>query len=347
LEDKIAQAAVATVMNAIYEEDFLGFSYGFRSGRNAHQALDALAYSITRGKVNWVLDADIRGYFDAIDHELLLNFVGHRIGDNRLLRLIRKWLNAGVLENGELTTPEQGTPQGATISPLLANIFLHYVFDSWAHQWRRQQARGEIYIVRYADDFIVGFQYRSDAERFWGLLHERFAQHGLEIHPEKSRLIEFGRFASRDRRARGDRKPETFDFLGFKHLCGKTRKGKFLLRRHSIKKRLRAKLQALRCTLLRNLHDEVADTGRWLRSVVNGYFAYFAVPTNRGSLGAFRHELCRAWLHALRRRGQRRPITWERARRIFDRWLPVPRYVHPFPEERMQARLTQGRSRMR
>jgi group II intron reverse transcriptase/maturase len=347
LEDKIAQAAVVQVLNAIYEVDFRGFSYGFRPGKNCHQALDALAYGITRKKVNWVLDADVRGYFDAIDHGLLLQYVERRIGDPRILRLIRKWLNAGVLEEGKLQKAKEGTPQGATVSPLLANVYLHYVFDLWAHEWRQRHARGEVIIVRYADDFVVGFQYRADAERFHRALLERFEEHRLEIHPEKTRLIEFGRFAARDRQARGQGKPETFDFLGFTHMCSRSRKGGFLLRRRTITKRMRAKLKDLRGQLAKRMHNSVKDNGQWLRSVLRGYYQYYAVPTNLGRLKNFRNELCRAWYKALRRRSQRSRVTWEQMRRWADYWLPQPEYAHPFPEQRMELRLTRGKSPVR
>ena len=226
LEDKIVQRAVVEMLNAIYETDFLGFSYGFRPGRSQHQALDALAIAIYRKKVNWILDADIRAFFDSISQEWLIRFLEHRIADRRLLRLIGKWLKAGVLEDGRLLTVERGTPQGAVISPLLANIYLHYVYDLWVHHWRRRLAQGEVIVVRYADDIVVGFQYRADAERFLDELRQRLEEFGLELHPEKTRIIEFGRFAHANRQARGLGKPETFAFLGFTHICGRTREGR-------------------------------------------------------------------------------------------------------------------------
>jgi group II intron reverse transcriptase/maturase len=345
LEDKIVQGAVAEVMNAIYEEDFLGFSYGFRPGRNQHQALDALAVAIGRKKVNWVLDADIRSFFDVIDRAWMRRFIEHRITDRRLRRLIEKWLNAGVMEDGKRTYTETGTPQGATISPLLANIFMHYVFDLWANQWRRRKAHGDVILVRYADDIVVGFQHRWEAERFRAELSERMGRFGLELHPEKTRLIEFGRFAAGNRQERGEGRPETFDFLGFTHICGKARNGKFLLVRHTIKKRMRQTLQRVKGELKRRMHNAVREQGRWLRSVVRGYFAYHAVPTNLQALGEFRTEVVRWWLKMLRRRSQKHRLTWRRFNEIVDCWLPRPKPLHPFPEMRFAAR-TQGRSRM-
>jgi group II intron reverse transcriptase/maturase len=339
LEDKIVQAVVAEVLNAIYEADFWGFSYGFRPGRNPHQALDALAYGIYKKKVNWVLDADICGYFDAIHHEYLMELIGHRIGDKRILRLIRKWLNAGVLEDGTLKQAKEGTPQGATISPLLANIYLHYVFDEWAHHWRQQSARGDVVIVRYADDMVVGFQYRAEAEQFLREMRERFRHYSLELHPEKTRLIEFGRFARKDRKNRGEGKPETFNFLGFTHISAVTKEGKYLLRRHTIRKRLANKIKLVREDLKKRMHQDTEQIGRWLRSVVHGYYNYHAVPTNLRAMKAFRREIAEAWLHARRRRSQRDHTTWEDLKPTLQRWLPPPQYRHPWPEDRMKVRL--------
>jgi group II intron reverse transcriptase/maturase len=345
LEDKIVQGAVVEVLNAIYEGDFLGFSYGFRPGRNQHQALDALAVGICRKKVSWVLDADIRSFFDVIDRAWMRRFIEHRIADRRLRRLIEKWLNAGVMEDGKRTYPETGTPQGATISPLLANIFLHYVFDLWANQWRRRKAHGEVIIVRYADDIVVGFQHRWEAERFRAELSERMGRFGLELHPEKTRLIEFGRFAAGNRRERDEERPQTFDFLGFTHICGTARNGKFLLVRHTIKKRMRQTLDRVKEGLKRRMHDAVREQGRWLGTVVRGYFAYHAVPTNLQALGEFRTEVVRWWLRMLRRRSQKHRLTWRRFVKIVDCWLTRHKPLHPFPEVRFAAR-TQGRSRM-
>jgi len=346
VEDKIVQAAVVEVMSAICEVDFLGFSYGFRPGRNQHQALDALAVGILRQKVNWVLDADIRGFFDTIDHGWLMKFVEHRIADQRLLRLIRKWLSAGVLEDGKWTESSVGTPQGATISPLLANLFLHFVFDLWAHAWRRLRAHGDVVIVRYADDFVVGFQHQADAEAFLGALRERMQKFGLELHPEKTRLIQFGRYAVEHRARRGLPKPETFAFLGFPHICGQSRRGRFLLMRHTLSKRLRVKLSAIKAELRRRLHAPVDETAAWLRTVVRGYFAYHAVPTNIHALESFRDHVARLWLRSLRRRSQRHRVTWRRMSTLVRHWLPRPRILHPWPDERFDA-TTQGRSRMR
>jgi RNA-directed DNA polymerase len=346
LEDKILQRAVVEVLNAIYEADFLGFSYGFRPGRSPHQALDALAVGIRRKRVNWVLDADYREYFTSLDHRWLVRFLEHRIADKRVLRLIQKWLAAGVIEKGSWTACEEGVPQGASVSPLLANVYLHYVFDLWAHQWRRRHARGDVVIVRYCDDFVVGFEHRDDAERFWADLRDRLAKFSLELNAEKTRLIRFGRFAAQQRKERGLGKPETFRFLGFTHICAKTRNGRFKLKRITDSKRMRAKLHALKSELLRRRHLPIPEQGRWLASVLRGHYNYYAVPDNSEALRAFRDEVVRHWLRALRRRSQRTTVTWERMSRLADRWLPTVRILHPWPEQRFDA-ITQGRSPMR
>jgi RNA-directed DNA polymerase len=346
VEDKILQRAVVEVLNAIYEVDFLGFSYGFRPGRSQHHALDALATGIARKKVSWVLDADIRGYFDAIDHGWMVKFVEHRIADKRIVRLIQKWLAAGVLEDGTWSATEEGTPQGATISPLLANVYLHYVFDLWVQQWRKCVARGEVIVVRYADDFVLGFQYEVDAVRFRADLQQRLERFGLEVHPDKTRLIRFGKFAEASARDRGEGKPATFDFLGFTHICGKTRSGKYLLHRRTSKKRMRAKLAEIREELHRQRHLPVPVQGQKIKAVVRGYFAYHAVPTNIERLGSFRTQVVRAWLHALRRRSQRSRTNWDRISRLAERWVPKPRVLHPYPWDRFDDR-TRGRSRVR
>jgi len=338
LEDKIVQRAAVEVMNAIYEVDFLGFSYGFRPGRSQHDALDSLAVGIIRKRINWVLDADIRGFFDAIDHEWLLKFVGHRIADRRFLRLIQKWLKAGVMEQGKWTECEAGTPQGATVSPLLANIYLHYVFDLWVQAWRKQRARGEMIVTRFADDFIVGFQHRADAERFQEELRERLRGFKLELHPEKTRLIEFGRFASERRREHGKGKPEVFGFLGFMHICGRAGNGAFVLVRHTIPKRLTAKLKEVKAELRRRRHEHVSRQGAWLASVVRGFFAYHSVPTNGDALSAFRTAVQKQWRHSLRRRGQRDGTTWKRINALSRRWLPSTRIQHPWPETRFDVK---------
>jgi group II intron reverse transcriptase/maturase len=346
LEDKIVQRAVVEVLNAIYEQDFLGFSYGFRPGRSAHDALDALAVAITKRRVNWVLDADIRDCFASLDHSRLAKFLEHRIADKRVLRLIQKWLAAGVIEDGSWTASDAGTPQGASISTLLANVYLHYVFDLWAHQWRGRQARGEMIVVRYADDFVVGFEHNDDAERFLADLRERFAQFALELAPDKTRLIEFGRFAAERRQQRGERRPETFDFLGFTHICAKTRKGRFMLKRVTSKKRMRAKLSAVKTELRRRMHLPVSEQGRWLGSVVRGHLNYYAVPGNSDAIGAFRDQITRHWHRTLRRRSQRHRLTWQRMHRLAVRWLPHARIQHPWPDARFAA-TTQGRSPVR
>jgi group II intron reverse transcriptase/maturase len=337
LEDKIVQQAVVTILNAIYEEDFLGFSYGFRPGRSPHQALDALSYALTRKHVNYVLDADIRGFFDSISHAWMLQFVQHRVADRRILRLIQKWLKAGVMEEGEWSETEMGTPQGAVISPLLANIYLHYVFDLWVQAWREKHARGDVVVVRYADDTVLGFQAPTEADRFLEDLRERLGKFGLELHADKTRRIEFGRYAESNRKARGEGKPETFDFLGFTHISGKNRKGYFTVKRQTIAKRLRAKLQEIRQQLRRRRHDAVERTGEWLRSVVQGYFNYHAVPGNLDSLWTFRVRLTRLWRTQLLHRSQRHRCQWERMARLAARWLPVPRVLHPWPTQRFAA----------
>jgi len=339
LEDKIVQRAVVSVLNQIYEEDFLGFSYGFRPGRSQHDALDALWVGIMGKKVSWVLDADIRGFFDTIDHGWLLRFLEHRIADRRMLRLIRKWLRAGVSEDGEWSRTEVGTPQGAVISPLLANVFLHYVLDLWVQQWRSQHATGDVIIARYADDFVMGFQYRGEAERFLRDLRDRMEKFGLALHPEKTRLIEFGRFAAENRRRRGEQKPETFDFLGFTHICGVKRWSKgFIVKRVTVAKRLRTKLKGIRNVLLRGRHRPIPVQGAWLRRVMQGYFNYHAIPGNMAALAALRKQVTRAWLHALRRRSQRHRLTWARFQRYVDLWLPSPRILHPYPNDRFYAK---------
>lgn len=338
LEDKIAQQALVAVLNCIYEEDFLGFSYGFRPGRSQHMALDALAAGIRSKKVNWVLDADIQGFFDNINHEWMMKFLEHRIADRRVLRLIQKWLRAGVSEDGQWSKTTVGTPQGAVISPLLANIVLHYVLDLWTNKWRRSEARGDVIIVRYADDFVMGFQYQSEAEHFLQNLKDRLQRFGLALHPEKTRLIEFGRYAAGNRKLKGLPRPETFNFLGFTHMCGKTRTdGRFKLARKTIKKRMRTKLQEIKATLLRRRHEPVAVLGQWIRAVVQGYLNYHAVPGNIYCLNKFRTQVNRLWLRALKRRSQRSKLTWERFTRLADRWIPRVRILHPYPEQRFYA----------
>jgi RNA-directed DNA polymerase len=336
LEDKIVQRALVEVLNQIYEVDFLGFSYGYRPGRSQHDALDALHVGITRKKVSWVLDADIRGYFDAIDHEWLVKFVEHRVADRRIVRLIQKWLRAGVLEeDGRKIQNEMGTPQGGGISPLLANIYLHYALDLWVDRWR-QQAQGDVIIVRYADDFIVGFQYETEARRFWADLRERLARFGLELHPEKTRLLEFGRFADSNRRRGGRGKPESFDFLGFTHICGKKRNGKFVVLRKTSRKRLRRKLREVKTDLRRRMHDPVPEVGKWLGAVLSGHFNYYGVPLNSAALHSFRRHVIWLWRRALSRRSQMDYVTWGRIHRLATRWLPPVRITHPYPSERLR-----------
>src|SRR5215469_14940356 len=339
LEDKIVQYAVATILNQIYEEDFLGFSYGFRPGRSQHDALDALSYALLKKKVNYILDADIASFFDNLDKSWMLKFVEHRVADPRILRLIQKWLKAGVMEEGKWSKPKTGSPQGSVISPLLANIYLHYAFDLWVNVWRARWAQGEVVVIRYADDTIVGFQYQADADRFLANLRERLAMFGLELHPDKTRRIEFGRFAEENRKRRGEGKPETFDFLGFTHISGKNSLGRFTVRRISIRKRMRAKLQQVKLQLRRRMHDPVSQTGSWLKSVVQGYFNYHAVPGNVDSLGMFRERVISYWWRTLRRRSQKSRCTWERMLALADQWLPQPKVLHPYPDARFLARI--------
>ena len=346
LEDKILQRAVAEVLNSVYEEDFLGFSYGFRPGRGPHDALDALAVGITERKVNWRLDADVSDFFSRLDHSWMERFLEHRIADKRVLRLIRKWMTAGVIEDGNWSETVEGSPQGASVSPLLANVYLHYVFDLWADWWRRRYAHGDVIIVRFADDFVVGFQHLGDAKRFLSDLLERFAKFSLELHPDKTRLIEFGRFAAKNRQGRGLAKPETFDFLGFTDVCGKTRDGRFWLRRITIKKRMRAKLKQVKAELRRRRHWPIPEQGRWLASVLRGHFNYYAVPGNIDLITAFRDQIRWYWIQTLRRRSQRHRMTWERYSRIERKWPPPARIAHPYPSVCFAAR-TQGRSPVR
>jgi len=336
LEDKIVQRATVEVLNAIYETDFLGFSYGFRPKRGQHNALDALYVALLTKKVNWVHDADITGFFDAIDRGWLVKFIEHRVADRRVVRLIQKWLNAGVLEDGKWTCSEEGTPQGGSASPLLANIFLHYVFDLWIQKWRQTKAAGDVIVVRFADDIILGFQYRTDAERLHTDLTERLGQFGLELHPEKTRLIEFGPYAVENRKRAGLGKPETFNFLGFTHICGKKRSnGRFTVLRQTIRKRLRAKLLAVKTELKRRMHDPVPTVGKWLGSVVRGHIQYYGVPMNSHALFIFRFQVVRYWHHVLGRRSQNGRVTWERMKRLVERWLPPARICHPYPLRRL------------
>jgi RNA-directed DNA polymerase len=339
LEDKIVQYAVGMVLNQIWEEDFLGFSYGFRPGRSQHDALDALYVGIVRKKVNWVLDLDVRSFFDKVDHDWMIRFVEHRIGDRRIVRLIQKWLKAGVMEQERWIETEEGTPQGSVISPVLANLYLHYVLDLWVDQWRRKKATGDVIIVRYADDAVLGFQLRSEAERFLQEVQERMGKFGLELHPEKTRLIEFGRYAAKRRKQRGEGCPETFNFLGFTHICGTNRKtGYFTIIRQTISKRRAAKLKQLNAELRQRLHDPLAVTAKWLQSVVRGYFQYHAVPGNEKSLGQFRSHILRLWLRQIRRRSQRSCWTWERFLARLGGLLPEVCILHPYPTERFAAK---------
>jgi len=339
LEDKLVQQALVWIMESIYEEDFLGFSYGFRPKRSAHDALDAIHIAITQKKVSWVLDADIKGFFDHIDQEWLMQFISHRISDKRVLELLSRILRAGVVEDGKRSRTRAGTPQGAVISPLLANIYLHYVLDLWINQWRRKEARGEVYIVRYADDFVIGFQYKDDGERLHLALKKRMEQFGLTLHEGKTRLIEFGRFAADNRQKRKQGKPETFDFLGFTHICSTKRSDNhFTVKRQTIKKRQRAKLKAVKQQLYAIRCLNVHLQGKWLKQVITGFNNYYAVPGNMESLQLFRTEICKSWRKSLRRRGNKRPINWRNTTSLIRQWIPSVRIVHPYPLQRWSVK---------
>jgi group II intron reverse transcriptase/maturase len=346
LEDKIVQRATVEVLNAIYEQDFLGFSYGFRPRRSPHQALDALAVGIGTKKVNWVLDADIRRFYDTLDHGWLVKFVEHRVADQRVVRLIQKWLSAGVLEEGKRVQSEVGTVQGGSISPLLSNIYLHYVLDLWVQQWRAKRADGEIIFVRFADDFVAGFEHRHEAEQFLTELRERFAKFGLALHADKTRIVEFGRYAEQNRRKCGGGKPETFNFLGFTHSCGKTRKGHFTVLRQTMRQRWQAKLRELKEELRRRMHAPIKEQGAYLRSVLLGHFRYYGVPMNGPALGVFRTAVAWLWRMVLRHRSQGNHMPWHRMRRHIARWFPPTSICHPYPLVRFGV-ITQGGSRMR
>jgi RNA-directed DNA polymerase len=336
LEDKLVQRATVTVLNGIYETDFLGFSYGYRPGKGQHNALDALYVGLLTRKVEWVLDGDISSFFDGLDHEWLIKFVEHRVADQRVVRLIRKWLNAGVLEQGQWTCSEEGTPQGGSASPLLANIYLHYVFDLWVQHWRKTKAKGDVIVVRWADDFVVGFEHQSDAEQFHKELAERFAKFKLKLHPEKTRVIEFGFHAANNRKRRGQGKPETFNFLGFTHICGQKRSnGMFTVLRRTMSKRKCAKLKEVKTELRKRMHQRVTEVGKWLRSVVEGHNRYYGVPSNLRSLTSFRFQVARHWYCTLRRRSQKTRLTWELMSRLVRRWLPLPKLHHPYPLRRL------------
>jgi len=338
LEDKIVQRAVVAVLNVVYEQEFLGFSYGFRPKRSAHDALDALIVGIKRKRVNWVLDLDVRDFFGTVSHEWLIRFLEHRIGDQRILRLIRKWLKAGVLEEGVVTEGEVGTPQGATVSPLLANAYLHYVFDLWAHQWRKRHATGDVIIVRYADDAVLGFEHEAEARRFLEDLRARFAEFSLSLHPDKTRLIEFGRHAAANRERQGLGRPETFTFLGFTLISGKSRQGRFLIHRKTRGDRMRATLRRVKDELRRRMHWPIPEQGRWLGQVLTGFFAYHAVPTNSRALRAFHCNVMHLWRRSLSRRSQRGLLPWDRFRKYAAAWLPRPRIKHLWPEQRFDVR---------
>ena len=338
IEDKIVQEAVKMILEPIYEPMFLGFSYGFRPGRSQHDALDALAVALGK-KVSWVLDADIRSFFDTIDHEWMRKFIEHRIGDTRLVRLLLKWLHAGVMEDGKLQDVEKGTPQGGVISPLLANIYLHYALDLWVQDWRKKHARGEIYVVRYADDFVLCFQYEREARTMRSALAERLAKFGLELHVEKTRVIRFGRFALDDCERDGRTRPETFDFLGFTHIEGRNRAGKPTLLRRTSRKKRKAKLGALLPEIRRRRHRPVHEQQRWLSSVLRGHYQYYGVPTNYRALASYFYTVESQWHRSLQRRSQRGHWTAEERQRFRQRRpLPAPSIRHPWPSQRFALR---------
>ena len=345
LEDKIVQRAVVAVLNAIYDTDFLGFSYGFRPRRSPHLAVDALTVGIMTKKVNWVLDADIRAFFDTLDHGWLIRFIEHRVADQRVVRLIQKWLNAGVLEGGHRIVSEVGTVQGGSVSPLLANIYLHYVFDLWAHRWRQRQAHGDVVVVRFADDFVVGFEHQDDAKQFLVELRDRFARFSLELHPDKTRLLEFGRHAGANRRARGVGKPESFNFLGFTHSCATTRTGGFTVLRRTMRTRMQAKLKAVKIELRRRMHQPLPELGAYVAAIVRGHVQYYGVPMNFPPLFVFARAVSRLWWRVLARRSQRH-LPWHRMKSYIHRWVPPVRICHPYPLVRFGV-VTQGGSRMR
>jgi len=347
LEDKIVQQAARMLLEPIYEREFLGFSYGFRPGRSQHKALDALAVAIMR-KVSWVLDADIRSFYDTIDHEWMRKFIEHKIADRRMVRLLMKWLHAGVMENGELRKVEEGTPQGGGISPLLSNIYLHYALDLWVQQWRKRTARGEVYVVRYADDLVMGFQFEQDARAMSTAMAERLAKFGLELHPEKTRVLRFGRYAHKDCGRDGQARPATFDFLGFTHIAGQKRQGGFQLQCRTSRKKRAAKMAMLRVEMRRRQHDPPAMQHQWLCSVIRGHCNYYGVPTNAKALASFRRDVERAWHRQLQRRSQRARWTVERIKRFESRYpLPATRIVHPWPEKRFAISSTRGGSPVR
>lgn len=337
VEDRVVQRSMAGVLSSVFEEAFLGFSYGYRQGRNQHNALDAVYVGITKKKVNWVLDADIRGFFDAIDHDWMIRFLEHRIADRRVIRHVKKWLRAGVMEGGRYWRVQYGTPQGGSVSPVLANVYLHYVYDLWVAQWRRRKACGDMIMVRYADDLLLGFQHRYEAERYVAELHERLGEFGLELSMEKTRLLEFGCYAAERRKRRGEGKPETFDFLGFTHICSTDRHGEYALKRITMRKRFSGKLKSIRLELRRRRHFPVHEVGFWLRQVMRGYFEYYAVPHNFRAICRFRWAVKRLWQRELSRRSQKGRVSWARMKHLERRWLPYPRILHPYPNQRLRV----------
>lgn len=339
VEDKVVQMACVMILNEVYEPTFCGFSYGSRPGRRPHDALDALHEGLCRRKINWILDCDIEGFFDQLPHDKLMEILEKRVKDPRMLRLIRKWLRVGWVEEGTRHPGIIGTPQGSVISPLLANIFLNEVMDKWSSRWRRENANGDMIAVRYVDDAVFGFQREADARRFLAELRERLEAYGMKLHPGKTRLIEFGRFASSNRKERGEGKPDSFDFLGFTHSCGTSGKGYFVVRRKTIAKRMTAKLKVVKEELRKRMHDPLGKTGHWLAGVIRGATNYYAVPGNMKAVRAFYTQVGRLWLKAIRHRSQKakQRWTWERFYRLQGHWLPRPRLCHPYPSQRFDA----------
>ncbi|NJM10140.1 MAG: group II intron reverse transcriptase/maturase [Bdellovibrionaceae bacterium] len=335
LEDKLVQRSTVEVMNAIYETDFRPFSYGYRPGRSQHNCLDALYVGLLTRKVNWVMDADIKGFFDSLNHEWLVKFVEHRIGDDRVIRLIRKWLKAGVMNEGTHEETSEGVPQGGSISPLLANIYLHYALDLWVDHKRRDKSRGEVIIVRWADDFVMGFEHKSQAENYLAELKDRMRKFSLELHPEKTRILEFGPWARYNRKRRQQGKPETFGFLGFTHIVGvKFSNGMYTVLRQTIRKKMRIKLTEVKQELRQRMSHPVNDQGKWLKSIVEGHCRYYGVPGNPAP-NRFRFAISQMWWKTLRRRGNRRKLQWRKMEKIVDRWLPQVKLHHPYPLRRM------------
>ena len=327
VDDKIVQSATRHILEAIYEQDFYDFSYGYRPERSPHQALEELNNAIFRGKINYVLDVDISAFFDSMDHKVLMELLRKRIKDRSILRLIAKWLHAGVMEEGVRKHPKTGTPQGAVISPLLANVYLHYVLDEWIEKTVRPRMRGEMKVVRFCDDTVFCLQYRDDAERLLRALNKRLAKYKLQLNAEKTRLIEFGRYAEGQAKKRG-RKPETFDFLGFTHICGKSREGKFIVKRKTAAKRLRRSMLRVTEWCRKHRHLPLQEQYRQISSKLRGHFNYFGLIGNMRRLKAMEWHTVRTWRKWLNRRSQRGRMPWKRCEQILAAYpLPQPKIL--------------------